>query len=152
MYDTAADVVDGLSREIHANQDASHAPLVDLQDDHEVRSELLPVNRHALRAFKFALTVTLIMNATLSTHYPNDVSLRDFRRRYTDDAMSIVMKGGQLAPMGVGFIGVFLSHVWAIENETAQHPEPWDIYGTGCATKRSTTFSKRLEGSLESML
>lgn len=153
MYNTAADVVEGLSREVHAMRDAaSHERIIDLQGGNDAQLELVPVNRHGLSAFKFALTLTLIMNATLSIHYPHSMGLRDFRRRYTDEALPIVMKAGQLAPMGVGFIGVFLSHVWAIEHEMTQQSEPWDIYSTESATKRSMTFSKKLESSLESLL
>ena len=106
----------------------------------------------SVRGFKFALTLTLIMNGVLSTHYPDSESLAEFRRQFTKEALPPSTKAGQLMPMGAGFVGMFLDHVWAIEDETAEVPAAWDIYGKETANKQSTAFSKRLEDTLESLL
>lgn len=105
-----------------------------------------------MRGFKFALTLTLIMNGVLSIHYPDCEDLADFRRKFTDETLPPSAKAGQLMPMGAGFVSMFLDHVWAIEYDAADTSAAWDIYGTGSAKERSTAFSKRLENTLESLL
>jgi hypothetical protein len=105
-----------------------------------------------MRGFKFALTLTLIMNGVLSVHYPDSEDLASFRRRFTDETLPPPAKAGQLMPMGAGFVSMFLDHVWAVEYEAANIPAAWDIYGKGSANERSTAFSKRLENTLESLL
>jgi hypothetical protein len=92
------------------------------------------------------------MNGVLSTHYPDSEGLASFRRRFTDEAVPPSAKAGQLMPMGAGFVGMFLDHVWAMEAGATDAPAAWDIYGKGLANDRSTAFSKRLEHTLESLL
>lgn len=153
LYNVATSVVTDLSREIQAMKDAaSHALIALSEAGYGAQPEFIGVSNYGLRAFKFALTLTLIMNHTLSVHNPQSVSLKEFRRQHTNEVLPISTKSGQLAPMGVGFMGVFLSHVWEIENETTSRRAAWDLYGTEQARKRSTTFSAKLEGSLESLL
>ena len=156
MYNICASVVTDLSsQDGEMNAMASHELPADSRD---VNSPLSEGHGHAaaanqsMRGFKFALTLTLIMNGVLSVHYPDSESLASFRRRFTDETLPPPAKAGQLMPMGAGFVGMFLDHVWAVEYEAANVPAAWDIYGKGSANERSTAFSKRLENTLESLL
>jgi hypothetical protein len=95
------------------------------------------------------LTVTLVFNGVLSTHYPDCEDLAKFRQRYTNATSS---KAKHPMAMGVGFMGQFLGNVWAIEDETTAPQAAWDMYGTSIATKPSSAFSQKLEDMLESLL
>ena len=156
MYKICATVVVDLSLQVkQLDVTASHKTPADSHDPISSRSEELKhvtAAKQSMRGFKFALTLTLIMNGVLSTHYPDSEGLANFRRKFTDEAFPPATKAGQLMPMGAGFVGMFLDHVWAMEAGAVDAPAPWDIYGKGLANERSTAFSKRLEHTLESLL
>lgn len=156
MYKICATVVADLSLQVkQLDVTASHKTPADSHDPISSRSEELKhvtAAKQSMRGFKFALTLTLIMNGVLSTHYPDSEGLANFRRKFTDEAFPPATKAGQLMPMGAGFVGMFLDHVWAMEAGAVDAPAPWDIYGKGLANERSTAFSKRLEHTLESLL
>ena len=156
MYNICATVVADLSSQIKKVDDlASHATPAEPNDAVSSRSgepARVPAANQNMRGFKFALTLTLIMNGVLSTHYPDSEGLASFRRRFTDEAVPPSVKAGQLMPMGAGFVGMFLDHVWATKAGAADAPAAWDIYGKGLANERSTAFFKRLEHTLESLL
>jgi hypothetical protein len=61
-----------------------------------------------IHGFKFALTLTLIINGVLSSHYSDNEDLADFRRRYSNDKFSISEETEQLMPIGAGFMSLFL--------------------------------------------
>ena len=156
MYNIATAVVTDLSMEVkQTNAMTSHETPA---DPHDATSSNSEEHTHAkaanqsMRGFKFALTLTLIMNGVLSTHYPDCEKLANFRRQFTDETLPPSAKAGQLMPMGAGFVGMFLDHVWAIEDDAADVPAAWDIYGKGLANERSSAFSRRLEKTLESLI
>ena len=156
MYNICATVVADLSLQVkQADVMASRGPPADSHGAVSSRCEgpaHVIVASQSMRGFKFALTLTLIMNGVLSTHHPDCEDLARFRSQFTDEAVPPSAKAGQLMPMGAGFVGMFLDHVWAMEAGAADAPAPWDIYGKGFANERSTAFSKRLEQTLESLL
>jgi hypothetical protein len=150
LYGTATTVIADLSARISQSNDSTpHSTLGDLHDGTGAKPEPFAVDERDLRGFKFALTLTLIINATLSAHYPDCDDLTKFRQRFANATSS---KAELLMPMGVGFMGQFLSNVWAIGEETTAPQEAWDIYGTDSAARRSNAFSQKLEGTLESLL
>lgn len=156
MYNICATVVADLSLQVKQVDDmASHETPADSRDAVSSRPEesarVTAANQN-MRGFKFALTLTLIMNGVLSTHYPDSEGLASFRRRFTDEAVQPSAKAEQLMPMGAGFVGMFLDHVWAMEAGVTDAPAAWDIYGKALANERSNAFSKRLEHTLESLL
>jgi hypothetical protein len=150
LYGIATSVVADLSARINQPDDLKpHSRLGDSLDGSNTKPELFAVDERDLRCFKFAVTLTLIFNGVLSTHFPNCDDLAKFRQRFTNATSS---KAEQLMPMGVGFMGHFLSNVWAIGEETTASQEAWDTYGPKSATRRSIAFSQRLENTLESLL
>jgi hypothetical protein len=150
MYNIAATVVADLS--LQAKQINGTTSQGIPAASHDAISSSAKAVRQSMRSFKFALTLTLIMNGVLSTHYPDCEKLANFRREFTDDTLPPTAKAGQLMPMGAGFMGMFFDHVWAIEYNAADTPAAWDIYGKGIANERSTAFSRRLEDTLESLI
>jgi hypothetical protein len=149
LYGIATTVIADFSARISQSNDLTpHATLGDSHDGTGAKPESFAVDERDLRGFKFALTLTLIINGTLSIHYPDRDDLVKFRQQFTN---AIPSKAELLMPMGVGFMGQFLSNVWAIEDTTAPQ-EAWDTYGTDFATRRSNAFSQKLEGTLESLL
>lgn len=156
MYNICANVVKDLSPQddlvnamaLHEMSACSHDAIGSISERHAYATAA----SQRMRGFKFALTLTLIMNGVLSIHYPDCEDLADFRRRFTDETLPPSAKAEQLMPMGAGFVSMFLDHVWAIEYDAADAPAAWDIYGTGIVKERSTAFSKRLENTLESLL
>jgi hypothetical protein len=156
MYNIAITVVADLSLQVKQMDGmASHELPADPHDATSSRSEEhanVKAANQSMRGFKFALTLTLIMNGVLSTHYPDCEKLANFRRDFTDETLPPSAKAGQLMPMGAGFVGMFLDHVWAIEDDAADTPAAWDVYGKGLANERSTAFSRRLEKTLESLI
>jgi hypothetical protein len=150
LYGTATTVIADLSARIdQSNDSVPHSTLGDLHDGTGAKPEPFAVDERDLRGFKFALTLTLIINATLNAHFPDCDDLTKFRQRFANATSS---KAELLMPMGVGFMGQFLSNVWAIGEETTAPQEAWDIYGTESAARRSNAFSQKLEGTLESLL
>ena len=157
MYNICATVVTDLSLQVkqvddvvasHGTPAASHDAISLTSEEH---AHVKAANQN-MRGFKFALTLTLIMNGVLNIHYPDSESLANFRRRFADEAVPPSAKVGLLMPMGAGFVGMFLDHVWAMEAGASGAPAAWDIYGKEFADERSTAFSKRLEHTLESLL
>lgn len=152
LYKISTAVVEDLSQQsVETSVAASCAALDSAHDDVGSRSEHVMVGGQGMRGFKFALTLTLIMNGVLSTHFPDCKSLADFRRRFTNETFSMPVNLGQLMPMGTGFMGMFFDHVWAMEDQTASQAG-WDTCGTRTASIRSTTFSRKLENTLEALL
>jgi hypothetical protein len=95
------------------------------------------------------------MNAVLSVHHPDAPELANFRERHASKVLPISMKSGQLKPIGAGFVGVYLSHVWDTDSRKLAGgsdvgPEAFD--GMNCARRRSVAFYGRLEGTLQGML
>ena len=152
LYNTATAVVADLSMQAKQSSDLVHGTPPGSQDAVVSSSEHVVADSRGMRGFKFALTLTLIMNGVLSTHYPQLKSLAEFRSQFTNDASQPSIKAEQLMPMGAGFMGIFFDHVWAIEDQAAEVQAAWDIYGTDTAKRRSNTFSKKLEHTLESLL
>lgn len=150
LWQTAKEVVIDFSAQVNQSSDtSSHATLGNPQDDLGTGNKLVAVGDRDLRAFKLALTLTLIINGVLSARFPERHDLTDFRREFANE---ISLKDAQLMPLGTGFIGIFLSHVWAIEEETKHSQAAWDMDGTEFAPRRSTTFFRNLENTLESLL
>ena len=150
LYNTATAVVLDLSMQTKQARGSAHEMLTCSREVVDPESEHAVADIRGMRVFKFALTLTLIMNGVLSTHYPHSESLAGFRNRFANEAIS--KKAEHLMPMGTGFMGIFFDHVWAIEDQTDGVSAAWDIYGTEAASRGSTTFSKRLEDTLESLL
>lgn len=91
MYNICATVVADLSLQVkQVGNMASHETPADSRDTVSSKSEesarVTAANQN-MRGFKFALTLTLIMNGVLSTHYPDSEGLASFRRRFTDEAV-----------------------------------------------------------------
>lgn len=150
LYETSTAVVADLSvQSHHLNDLASHATLESVRLDPGTSYEIAGVGDKDLRGFKFALTLTLVMNGVLREVFPENNSLANFKQQFTS---RLPLKGEQLMPIAAGFMGMFLSHVWAIDDETAALQAAWDIYGTESAARRSIAFSQRLESSLKSLL
>jgi hypothetical protein len=150
LYGIATTVVADLGARIEQSNDLTpHATLGEMHDGSNPKAELFAVDERDLRCFKFVLTVTLVFNGVLSTHYPDCEDLAKFRQRYTNATSS---KAKHPMAMGVGFMGQFLGNVWAIEDETTAPQAAWDMYGTSIATKPSSAFSQKLEDMLESLL
>jgi hypothetical protein len=152
LYNAATAVVADLSLQTKQASGLVCGTLPSSQDTIHWRSEHLVADHQGRRGFKFALTLTLIMNGVLSTHYPQSQSLANFRNRFTNDCEAVPAKAEQLMPMGAGFMGMFFDHVWAVGARAAEAPAAWDMYGTETVNRQSTTFSKRLETTLESLL
>ena len=122
----------------------------------ELPPEPTPADRLDTRCFIFALTNALLMNAVLSVHYPNATELTEFRASHASRVLPLSMKSSQLKPIGAGFVGVYLSHVWDTDFEEfaagGGRETGSDGRGSDSAVRRSVAFSGRLEGTLQGML
>lgn len=151
LWQIAKEVVIDFSAQVKQSSETS--PHAMLQGDPGTGNKLAAAGGRDLRAFKLALTLTLIINGTLSARFPERHDLMDFRRQF---AHEIHLKEAQLMPLGTGFVGLFLSHVWAIEAETkcsqAALEMELEMDGREFASQRSTTFFQNLENTLESLL
>jgi hypothetical protein len=150
LYNTATAVVADLSMRAKEASDQPHATLSNSESDVDTRSERRMSGCQGLRGFKFALTLTLLINRVLGTHFPRSKSLADFRHQFANEALPT--NAEQLMPKGAGFMGTFLDHIWATEDQTTEAPGAWDSLGAETANRRSITFSKKLESTLESLL
>jgi hypothetical protein len=96
------------------------------------------------------------MNAVLSFHHPDATELAVFRRRHASKVLPLSMKPGQLKPIGAGFVGVYLSHVWDTDPRKTicgRETGPDAAHdGIDLVVRRSLAFSGKLEGTLQGML
>jgi len=154
LYRAATTLVAELSPrcdQTHAAEDAS----IRATPASGMPPETLTSNRRDTRCFTFALTNALLMNAVLSVHYPEATELASFRQQYASKVLPLSMKPGQLKPIGAGFVGVFLGHVWDTDPGKMTgggQSIPDTLDGTNSASHRSTAFSRRLESTLQGML
>lgn len=96
-------------------------------------------------SYRFCLTIALLMNNVLYTHYPDAPDLISFRQKYSDDIVQLSSDPGKLKPIGAGLVGIYLGAFWianAERRDSAAEP--------GCQRPRPNEFSQVLEQALQS--
>lgn len=153
FYDIATSTTTKLNQRFEQTRDLiSNPPHAIGQEGSRDTPELMRAYGQDMRSYGLSLTVALIMNGVLSMHDPSSNHLICVRRHHSKEVLSLATEAAHLKPIGAGFVGVYLSAVWAVDTEARASVEAlWETHGADFMARRSIAFSKKLRDTLQAL-
>lgn len=126
------------SENTQPSQTSSHDPKRSTQAPASIQHET------GTPSYRFCLTIALLMNNVLYSHYPDAPDLVSFRQKYSDDIVQLSSDPGKLKPIGAGLVGIYLGAFWTANAERRD-----SAADSGCQQRKSSEFSQVLEQALQ---